>query len=156
MDYNKFLESKRIVVEPSGFSVPKEQINNMLFPFQRDIVIWSLQKGKAAVFEGTGLGKTFQSLEWSKHVHQHTGGDILILAPLAVSHQTVREGQKFGIEVRHCRQQSDVRPGINITNYERLHLFDSVNFFLIRLILRVWCLMNPVYSKILMPKPVKQ
>lgn len=128
MDYNKFLESKRIVVEPSGFSVPKEQINNMLFPFQRDIVIWSLQKGKAAVFEGTGLGKTFQSLEWSKHVHQHTGGDILILAPLAVSHQTVREGQKFGIEVRHCRQQSDVRPGINITNYERLHLFDSVNF----------------------------
>jgi hypothetical protein len=118
MDYAQFLESKRIVVKPSGFSIPKEQINSKLFLFQRDITLWALRKGKAAVFAGTGLGKTAIQLEWSKHVHQETKGNILILAPLAVSHQTVREGQKFGIEVHYCRNHLHVKPGINITNYE--------------------------------------
>lgn len=128
MDYNNFLETKRITTNPTGFDIPKEQINSKLFPFQRDVTLWALRKGKAALFEGTGLGKTFQSLEWSKHVQQHTGGNIIILAPLAVSHQTVREGRKFGIEVHLCRNQQDVKPGINITNYERIHLFDTNKF----------------------------
>jgi len=128
MDYTEFLESKKIKVQPSGFSVPEDAINPKLFPFQRDIVRWALRKGKAALFEGTGLGKTPQQLEWANHVHQHTGGDILILAPLAVSRQTAREGEKFGIKVNICRRQSDVKRGINITNYEMLGHFEPEHF----------------------------
>jgi len=87
-----------------------------------------LQKGKAAIFAGTGLGKTLMQLEWANKIHQTTNGDILILAPLAVSRQTVREGIKFGIEVTSCRSQADVVPGVNITNYEMLHMFELDKF----------------------------
>lgn len=128
MNYATFLESKQNLVEFSGINIPQEQINNKLFDFQRDITLWALRKGRAAVFAGTGLGKTAVQLEWAKHIYQQTQGHILILAPLAVSHQTVREGLKFGIEIHYCRNQNDVKPGINITNYERLHLFDSADF----------------------------
>jgi DNA modification methylase/intein/homing endonuclease len=126
--YADFLESKRIIVSPTGIEVSKDEINPKLFEFQRDITLWALRKGKAAVFAGTGLGKTLVQLEWSRHICEHTNGNILILAPLAVSHQTVREGQKLGIEVHHCRNHLNVKPGINITNYERLHLFDPASF----------------------------
>lgn len=76
------------------------------------------------VSHNCGLGKTAQQLEWANKVHEHTGGDVLIFAPLAVSQQTVREGKKFGIKVNRCKDQSDVKSGINITNYERLDKFD--------------------------------
>lgn len=100
----------------------------MLFPFQSDIVKWALRKGRSAVFADCGLGKTAIQLEWSQKVVEQTGGNVLILAPLAVSEQTVNEGQKFGIAVNLCRTQEDVKPGINITNYEMLHHFDSSKF----------------------------
>lgn len=125
--YHKFLQSKQFKVQPAGFE-PTQGINPLLFDFQRDIVRWALQKGKAAIFAGTGLGKTLMQLEWALHVHKHTGGDILILAPLAVAQQTVREGAKLGIEVTICRKQEDVKPGINITNYEMLQHFDPSKF----------------------------
>jgi len=128
LDYESFLESKKIIVQPSGFDVSEDEINPKLFQFQRDIVRWALRKGRAAVFAGTGLGKTGMQLEWAKHIHKYTGGDVLILAPLAVSQQTVREGEKFGIEVHLCRKQADVKPGINITNYEILQHFDTNHF----------------------------
>ena len=128
MQYNEFLDSKRIVVPPSGITINYREINKKLFQFQKDIVRWSLQKGKAAIFAGCGLGKTPMQLEWARHIHKNTGGNIIILAPLAVSQQTVREGQKFGIVVNPCRQQSDVKPGINITNYEMLHKFKPESF----------------------------
>lgn len=126
-EYTDFLESKRLVNIPTGFE-PTGKINQTLFDFQRDIVLWALKKGKAAIFLGTGTGKTFIQLEWSHHVHEYTGGDILILAPLAVAQQTVNEGEKLGIEVTLCRSQDDVKPGINITNYEMLHRFDTSKF----------------------------
>lgn len=126
MNYKEFLESKRIVIKPSGFTC--ENINPKLFDFQRDIVKWALKKGKAAVFCGTGLGKTPIQLSWAKCVYEYTGKDVLILAPLAVAKQTQREGLKFNIEVTHCREQSDVKPGVNITNYEMLHRFDLKHF----------------------------
>lgn len=126
--YKKFLESKKIRFEACGFEVDKNSLNPNLFSFQRDIVHWALKKGKSALFMGTGLGKSICQLEWANQVHKHTNGDVLILAPLAVSEQTVREGQKFGIEVNLCRSQDDVKPGINITNYEMLHKFDASKF----------------------------
>ncbi|MDD5501557.1 MAG: DNA methyltransferase [Candidatus Omnitrophica bacterium] len=121
-DYQQFLEAKKIIVPASGLEV--DDINTALFPFQRDTTRWALKKGKAAIFAGTGLGKTAIQLEWANHIP----GDVLILAPLAVSQQTVREGVKFGIVVNLCRSQEDVRPGVNITNYEMLHKFNPEVF----------------------------
>jgi superfamily II DNA or RNA helicase len=100
----------------------------MMFPFQRDIVRWALRRGKAAIFADCGLGKTPMQLEWAHQVHQYTGRGVLILAPLAVSQQTVREGEKFGITVHPCKTGRDVQPGVNISNYERLHHFDPAAF----------------------------
>ena len=121
MKYETFLRHKEITVPFSGIEINKAAINPKLFDFQRDIVLWALKKGKAAIFAGTGLGKTLMQLEWAKHI----GGTVLILAPLAVSKQTVSEGEKFGIAIKHCLSQEDVIDGgINITNYERMDRFD--------------------------------
>lgn len=123
MQYDDFLETKRLVSEPVGFDVSINDIHQLLFPFQRDIVRWAVRRGRAAIFADCGLGKTLMQLEWARHVHEKTGGDILILAPLAVAAQTEREGEKVGINVTVCRTGDDIQPGINITNYERLHHF---------------------------------
>lgn len=128
MIYEEFLKSKQIITKPAGFSIRPEDLNPMLFGWQKEVDSWLLKKGKAAAFEDCGLGKTLQQLAWSSEVHKHTGGNILILAPLAVSSQTAREGLKFGIPTTVCRDQGDVRPGINITNYERLDKFDARSF----------------------------
>lgn len=122
LDYQTFLTSKRITTAQAGFDAGP--INPQLFPFQRDIVAWALKRGRAAIFADCGLGKTPMQLEWAQHVCEHTGGNVLILAPLAVAQQTAREGEKFGIGVTVCRSQADVRPGINIANYEMLSHFD--------------------------------
>lgn len=121
--YDEFLESKRLVSEPVGFDIDAEEIHPVLFPFQRDIVRWAVRRGRAAIFADCGLGKTLQQLEWARLVHEHTGGSVLILAPLAVAAQTAREGEKIGLTVTVCRSGDDVRPGVNVTNYERLHHF---------------------------------
>ena len=124
--YEEFLEGKRVTFEPQGFE-PGE-LNPMLFPFQKDILRWALRKGKACVFADCGLGKGPIALEWSRQVHMHTNGPVLIVAPLAVSNQFVREGRKFGISVNKCKDSSDVVDGINVTNYERLEKFEGVTF----------------------------
>lgn len=123
MDYQQFLDRKRITVAASGFEVSTSDINPMLFNFQRDITRWNLAKGKSATFAGTGTGKTPMQCEFARQISL-IGGDTLILAPLAVSIQTVEEAAKFGISVNLCHSQTDMQPGINITNYERLHKFD--------------------------------
>lgn len=128
MDYIEFLKSKQITIKPSGFDVELSEINPMLFDWQKDIAKWALKKGKCALFEDCGLGKTPQQLEFAYQVHKHTGGDVLILAPLAVAKQTQREGEKFGYAVNICRTQADVKSGINITNYEMLEHFDASKF----------------------------
>ncbi|MDH5244833.1 MAG: DNA methyltransferase [Betaproteobacteria bacterium] len=121
--YEEFIASKRLMVEPQGFEVDDGLINPQLFPFQRAIVRWALHRGRAAIFADCGLGKTPMQLEWAAHVHRQTGGDVLILAPLAVAAQTAREGAKFGVPVTICRTMADVRSGVNITNYEMLEHF---------------------------------
>ena len=126
--YDEFIESKRIVVESVGLDVPADSLNPMLFAWQRDIVSWALKRGRAALFEDCGLGKTPQQLEWAHRIHEATGQNVLILAPLAVAKQTQREGEKFGIDANVCATQDDVVPGINITNYEKLHHFEADSF----------------------------
>lgn len=126
-DYAAFLGTKRMAVDPAGFDLAGP-LPAWLFDFQRDIVRWALKLGRAAIFANTGLGKTPMQLAWASEVCRHTGGDVLILAPLAVAQQTEREGAKFGVDVTLCRDAGDVRPGINVANYERLHRFDLARF----------------------------
>ncbi len=122
-DYGDFLRGKRIVARPAGFDVSDADIHPRLFPFQRAVVIHALRMGRHALFADTGLGKTAAQLEWARHVSIRTGRPVLILAPLAVGGQTVAEGRKMDLIVTPCRSQVDVKPGLNIANYEMLHHF---------------------------------
>lgn len=125
--YREFLETKRVQARPLGFE-PGE-LHGALFGFQRDIVRWALRLGRAAVFAGCGLGKTLMQLVWAARVACHTGRPVLVLTPLAVGRQTVREAEKFGLPVTLCATQDDVETlWINVTNYEKLHHFDPSAF----------------------------
>lgn len=127
-EYKEFIKSKLTEVKASGFDSDVSSYNKNLFDWQRDIVHWALKKGKACLFEDCGLGKTLQQLSFAEEVYKHTGGNVLILAPLAVATQTKNEGLKFGIDVTICRKQEDVKDGINITNYEMIDHFDESQF----------------------------
>ncbi len=120
--YEEFLKSKRMTIEDAGISVNPKTLNKNLFPFQRDIVKWALRKGRAAIFCDCGLGKTIMQLEFAAKIP----GKVLILAPLAVAQQTVREGQKFGIPATYGRQPIDEK--ITITNYEMLEHFNPADY----------------------------
>ena len=124
MNYDQFLAEKKIVAPPSGFSVDK--LNAGLFDFQRDIVKWALKRGRAAVFAGTGLGKSFVELSWAQHIYEETKKNVLIFTPLAVAAQMKREAEKFGIDVAHVHEQGN-QP-IQITNYQKLDKFDLSQF----------------------------
>lgn len=124
--YKKFLERKQLVDIPTGHAAYK--LNSKLFPFQQDITSWTIRRGRAAVFADCGLGKTPMQLNWADAMLNHTGKPVLILAPLAVGKQTIREGQKFGYRVFGCRNQDQVKQGINITNYEMLTRFNLSQF----------------------------
>jgi hypothetical protein len=125
-NYEDFLKNKDIVDQQTGFN-PTE-LNPKLYDFQSAIVRWACKRGRAAIFADCGLGKTPMQLEWANQVHKHENKPILILAPLAVSKQTQREGKKFNIKVTICESQDNVVNGINITNYEKLHKFDAGSF----------------------------
>lgn len=127
-DYAAFLQAKRIVAEPTGFEPDMASIHPGAFDWQRAIIAWACRRGKAAIWADCGLGKSLMQLHWAQQVCRHTGGNVLILTPLAVARQTQREGDKFGIAVTVCRTQEDVQPGINVTNYEMLGHFDPAQF----------------------------
>ena len=128
-DYETFLRSKDFAQVETGIK-DGYTLSAHLKPFQADVIRWALRKGKAALFEDCGLGKTIQLLEWSRIVSEHTGGRVLILAPLAVAQQTVGEGVKFGIPCAYVRKPgSDADlPPITVTNYEMLERFDPAVF----------------------------
>src|SRR5687768_1518106 len=126
MDYEEFVSSKLRHQASQGFE--PLSIHAPLFDWQKMVVRWAVKRGRAALFEECGLGKTLQQIALARQVQEHTCSPVLILCPLAVAEQTVEEGSKFGIPVKHCREASDVVNGVNITNYDRLHLFDGVEF----------------------------
>ena len=126
MTYKDFLASKSTACPAAGFD--PQQFTAPLFLFQRDIVTMACRVGRFCIWADCGMGKTAMQLEWAHQVHQHTGGNVLVLAPLAVAHQTIREGAKFGISCAFAAKQGDVRPGITITNYEKLSHFDPGSF----------------------------
>jgi DNA modification methylase len=121
IDYQTFLESKRINIPDCGKVIASDEVNSILFPFQKDIVRWAVKKGRCAVFLDTGMGKTFIQLEWARLMGQKS----LIIAPLSVAKQTIREARKIDIEVKYCRSQEETGPGINISNYEMIDNFTS-------------------------------
>lgn len=125
-NYESFVAAKLATVPPCGFEPPV--LHEALFPHQRALTEWAIRRGRAAVFAATGLGKTRIYIEWSRAVCERTGGNVLVVAPLAVVAQGVNEASELGVEITACRSQSDVRPGINATNYDRLHLFDLSQF----------------------------
>lgn len=125
--YDEFLERKRIVDEPTGLT-DLPDLPEQLFPFQRDIVRWALRRGRAAIFANTGLGKSFMELAWGRAICEATGGNVLLLTPLSVAGQMVREAGKFGLRAKQCARQEDVEPGVTVTNYAKLHHFDLSQF----------------------------
>lgn len=128
VSYAEFLSGKKEVDPATGFDIDREALNSGLFDFQKDIVRWALKRGRAAIFAGTGLGKTRMQAEWAAKVCEKTHHNVLILAPLAVASQTVNEGRQIGYSINLCRAQADVKPGLNITNYEMLAHFDPNQF----------------------------
>ena len=125
MNYAEFLERKSQAGAMDGFA--PVWMPDFLFDFQRAMVEWALRKGKAALFEDCGLGKTPQQLVWAENVVRKKNKPVLILTPLAVSHQTVAEAHKFDIEARRSNA-GETFTGINVTNYERLHYFNPDDF----------------------------
>jgi len=123
--YEEFLERKAQADSDGGFE--PLWMPDWLFDFQRHMVEWAVRKGRAAIFADCGLGKTPMQLVWAENVARKTGKPVLILTPLAVSHQTVREAGKFDIDAERSTDGS-VPARITVANYERLHHFDPDDF----------------------------
>jgi len=126
--YSEFIGRLAATDNACGFEV--SETNPNMFDWQADIVRYACKYGRFGGYEACGLGKTLQQLECAHQIRQHADGKVLILAPLAVAQQTKREAYKFdiGTDVTVCKSADDVRPGINVANYERLHLFDASDF----------------------------
>jgi len=123
--YAEFLESKRRSVPDRGIVLTADDMHPSLFPFQKDIAAWAIRKGRAAIFADCGLGKSRMQLEWARHSADRS----LIIAPLSVARQTVREGAAIDMDVRYVRHQSEVgNSGVYITNYEMIDQFDPALF----------------------------
>lgn len=129
LEYESFLERKRIVSTPAGFD-PRMPINPMMthdeFRFQGDIAKWAIRRGRAAIWAGTGLGKTGMELEWARHVYDHIRKPVMILCPLAVAEQFAEESIKFNI-ANVAVSRGDVHP-ITVTNYDIISHFNPDDF----------------------------
>lgn len=124
-DYAAFLDRKAQLGDRHGFE--PEWMPDFLFGFQADLIEWAVRQGRAAIFADCGLGKTPMQLVWAENVWRRTGRPVLIATPLAVAFQTVTEADKFGVEAAVSRDGRMTAP-ITVTNYGRLHLFNSDEF----------------------------
>jgi hypothetical protein len=123
--YDTFLDKKTHTGKQSGFAplfMPE-----FLFSFQKALTTWAIEKGRCAIFADCGLGKTPIQLVWAQNIVQQTNKPVLILTPLSVGAQTVREAEKFGINAKQSRD-GKVAAHITITNYQQLHKFDWKEF----------------------------
>ena len=121
MEYSEFLKEKLQSKKPDG--IKKYDPHPMMFGFQAFLTEWALLQGRGALLCDCGLGKSLMLLDWSQKVVEHTNKPVLIVTPLAVSSQTVREGNKFGIEVKRSND-GKVAGEITVTNYEKLDKFN--------------------------------
>jgi len=123
--YADFLARKEARAERVGVEIDPADLHSKLHDFQRDGVAWAVRAGRGALFWDCGLGKTFAQVEWARH----SGETCLLVAPLSVARQTVRESRSIDAEVQYVRSQDEVTgPGLWITNYEMIHQFDPDRF----------------------------
>lgn len=128
LPYEAFIRDKLALRPPSGLEC-EPALPHSMFPHQRALTRWALKRGRAAIFADTGLGKSRMQLAWASEVRRYTNMPVLILAPLAVANQTAAEGREIGVHVNVCRSGLDVDDrGINIINYDRLHLINPEIF----------------------------
>lgn len=129
-EYNSFLSEKKKSMIDSGFDISETLLSEHLFDFQKFSVVWALKKGRAALFEDCGLGKTAQMLEWAVQVVKYTNRPVLILAPLAVVGQTINEAIKFGYDnVEKYTDENEISiKCVKISNYEQLDNIDTSMF----------------------------
>lgn len=125
VSYQAFLQSKAQLGNAQGFA--PVYMPDSLFDFQKYCVDWAVRQGRGALYQDCGLGKTYEELVWAENVVRYTNGNVLIITPLAVAAQTAAEAAKFGIEA-HISRDGKIGKGITITNYERLHYFDCLQF----------------------------
>jgi hypothetical protein len=128
--YEAYLKRKILKAKPAGFE-PVNSIHPLLFDWQRVTVAHALRMGRYALFEERGLGKTLQQVEWARHIHGYTRQPILIVCPLAVARQTIREGQKIDVEIEYVRSMDDVKMAdspIMIINYDMLKHLEPDRF----------------------------
>lgn len=123
--YTNFLHRKSQVTNMTGFE--PLWLSDCMFDFQKAMTSWAIRKGRAALFADCGLGKSLMQLVWAENVVRHTNRPVLILTPLAVSHQITMEGEKFGVEV-HRSIDGKPQPNITATNYERLDKFNPDDY----------------------------
>jgi len=123
MNYQEYL-TRKASVDPATGLANVEALHPALFGYQSDIVRWALRRGRAAIFAGTGLGKTLMEIVWASEVAKATGKPVLILTPLAVAAQFVAEGARFGLPVSRAMSRDDISTGVYVTNYDKLPRFD--------------------------------
>lgn len=130
-EYSEFVQSKKRTIQPHGFLVSAGVLNPKARPWQRLAAAWALRRGRCALFEACGLGKTLQQLLWAEQIVLREKRPVLLLCPIGVRRQTIREAEKFAISVPAiaANSQADVvDDAINVTNYEKLHKFDPAKF----------------------------
>ena len=125
MNYAEFLDQKHQISGQFGFK--PTFLPDILFDYQKYLIDWQLQKGRAALFADTGTGKTPMELVIAENIVRHTNKNVLILTPLAVAHQFIEAGEKFGVDIKRSR---DGKPAgkITVTNYQQLNKFDAKDF----------------------------
>lgn len=123
--YQTFIESKRDYGANSGFD--PLWMPDFLFDFQKSLTDWAIRKGRAAIFADCGMGKTPMQLVWAENVLRKTNKPVLIITPLSVSGQTLREAEKFGIEAHRAMPDIHIH-AIQVTNYEKLHYFNAADY----------------------------
>lgn len=128
MNYEEFIKSKEFSHIDAGFDASDMEFPEKIKDFQRDIVLWACRRGRGAIFADTGLGKTLMQLTWAHLVQEYTDKPIILLAPLCVAQQTVREGEKFGIDAVYIRDPKFTNSRIHVTNYEMLKHFDPSKY----------------------------
>ena len=126
MNYDQFITTKSKKAQDYGFE--PQEITAPLFDWQKQVVMWAIRKGRAALFEECGLGKTLQQIEWARQVTEKTGKPVLILTPLSVAVQTYSEAIKFGYSAQVYQIGQAEFNGIIITNFDKVDHLDGVDF----------------------------